>query len=529
MSSRKNIIIVGGGTAGWMSANILAFSFKHHGIDISVLESPDIKAIGVGEGSTPALKVFFDKLNIQESEWMPACNGTYKVGITFENWSTKPGFSQYFHPFVSQIDQQTITVFTQHAQARLHGLNVEAQPNHFFLGAHLAAKNLAPLAHYNFPFDTYYGYHFDAELLGRFLQRKAMELGVKHYSGTVEHISQLPSGEIDQLTTKDQQVFKADLYLDCSGFRSLLSQTTLATPYLSYANLLANDAAVALPTVLGDTLPSQTLATALKHGWAWRIPLQNRFGNGYVYSSKYCSADQAETELRQRLNLMDSDIEARHLKMRVGRVKKSWNKNVLAVGLAQGFIEPLEATALALIQQTTSLFAHYFLQGNYSNKYETLFNQRINEQFDGTRDYIVAHYQTNSRNDTEYWRDCRANQKDISDSLKRIFECWSTGEDLAEEITHQKIESFYPVSSWYCLLAGMGMFPEIRQRKDMENKAHLFDTGKMADFFQRCTLNFDDHKVTLQNIGQKNMAPFREAIATSQDKKASKANASCSI
>ena len=499
MNNSKRILIVGGGTAGWMTANILAYSFQNHNFEITVVESEDIPIIGVGEGSTPALKIFFDCLGISEQEWMPACNATFKCGITFKNWSTKPGFTEYFHPFASHIDGQTLPTFFKHVQARLSGLDVEAHPNQFFLAAKLAEENLTPIPNHNFPFEPTYGYHFDAVLLGQFLRKKAAEKGIKKVVGTVEQVSQHTNGDIKSLTTKDQITLTADLFIDCTGFSSLLSQKTLKTPYISYAPHLFNDAAVAIPSDLEGVLPSQTYSIALRHGWAWKIPLRNRFGNGYVYSSAHCSADEAETELRERLGMLNADVEARHLKMNIGRVEKSWNQNVLAVGLSQGFIEPLEATALLLIQQTVSLFAHYYTEGKFTNAQQGVFNQKINHQFDHTRDYILTHYQTNSREDTEYWLDNRNNPEPISDSLTNLYLCWNSGQNLEEEIRRQQIEGFYPVSSWYCIFTGMGILPPLRSPNPIQSQSKEYDIDKIRDFIHRCSLNFIDHKQYLES------------------------------
>lgn len=495
----KKIVIVGGGTSGWMTANIFAHSLKSHNFDITLIESPDIATIGVGEGSTPALKVFFDRLGISENEWMPQCNATYKCGITFSDWSTKPGFESYFHPFASSIDAQTEKAFKDNCQTYLTGYEVEVNPNRFFLASHLAQHSLAPIPNYNFPFDVSYGYHFDALLLGKFLRKKAVERGVKHVVSTVEHVGQGKNGHVDFVFTGEHKKYFADLFVDCSGFSSLLSQTTLKTRFLSYQNSLFNDAAVALPSPITDEIPSQTISTALRFGWAWKIPLRNRFGNGYVYSSAYCSADEAELELRRHLNLVDSEVEARHLKMRVGRVTESWNKNVLAVGLSQGFIEPLEATALLLIQQTASLFAHLFIEGQYTDKFRKQFNDTINQQFDRTKDYIYTHYQTNSRYDSDYWKDNRENKSVMGDSLAKIYECWVRGNDLEKEILHQNIQNYYPVSSWYCILAGSGMLPNSHLLKKALPKQDAFKSREVEQFIYRCAINFRDHREVLES------------------------------
>jgi hypothetical protein len=184
----------------------------------------------------------------------------------------------------------------------------------------------------------------------------------------------------------------------------------------------------------------------MRHGWAWKIPLTSRFGNGYVYSSQFCSADQAETELRQRLGLLDSDTPARHLKMRIGRVTQHWNKNCVAVGLSQGFIEPLEATALLFIQQTATAFVDCLEQGDLSDAAQARFNARVNEHFEGTRDYIVTHYKTNSRSDTEYWLANAANLN-LSEPLKQLLNLWMSGNSIAPVVRKQTLGRGYPVFS----------------------------------------------------------------------------------
>src|SRR5581483_11132702 len=323
----RKVVIVGGGSAGWMTALIFARSLIERGVEITVLESPTVPTVGVGEGSTPWLRGFFDSLGIEESEWMPACHATYKCGITFDGWSTKPGFERYFHPFASMLDNLTMTQFVHNAEARINGANLHAHPDRFFIAARLAAKKRAPKARENFPFDIWHGYHFDAVLLGEFLHRKALERGVRYKSCHVTHATLDDKGSIASVSTKEGETIAADLFVDCTGFAGLLIDKALHTPFISFAENLFNDAAVAIPSPLDGPIPSETVSTAFKHGWAWKIPLTSRFGNGYVYSTKFCSPDAAETELRERLGLLDSAVEARHLKMKIGRVTRHWNRN----------------------------------------------------------------------------------------------------------------------------------------------------------------------------------------------------------
>ena len=498
----KKIVIVGGGTAGWMTAMILANALIRNGVEILLVESPVVGIIGVGEGSTPWLRGFFDSLGIEEAEWMPECNATYKCGITFDKWSTKPGFESYFHPFASMLDNLTMTQFVHNAQARVNGADVHAHPNRFFIASRLAEKNLAPKPNRNFPFDVWYGYHFDAVLVGQFLHRKALARGVKYQSCHVTHANLNERGEIASIATKEGETIRADIFVDCTGFGGMLIQKALGTPFVSFSNNLFNDSAVAMPTPLGDTIPSQTVSTALKHGWEWKIPLTNRYGNGYVYSSAFCSADEAERELRERLGLLDSDTPARHLKMKIGRVTKHWNKNCLAVGLSQGFIEPLEATALLFIQRTVDRFVEYLEKGDLSEAAQEKFNQLVNDHFEGTRDYIVTHYKTNSRTDTEYWR-ANAENMNLSDSLQQLYATWMAGKNISAGVSKQVIGKGYPIFSWYSIMSGMGIFPDQAELRPATAEESKYDMAEIDNLLQRSATNFRDQKEVLQAIPKK--------------------------
>lgn len=242
-------------------------------------------------------------------------------------------------------------------------------------------------------------------------------------------------------------------------FRWLSHSKKLKVPFISFAENLFNDSAVVLPTPAQESINSETISSALKYGWSWDIPLKHRTGNGYVYSSRYCDSSDAETKLREKLGLLDSDIEARHLKMKVGRVRSPWHKNCLAIGLSQGFIEPLEATALHIVQASILEFMLEVEAGEFSDNNRDNFNHEINRRFEGVRDYIVAHYRLNSRSDSQYWID-NANNDQISESLLRILQCWTgaLGHDIEQEIIKQDIGGYFPLDSWRTLLAGYGFF-----------------------------------------------------------------------
>ncbi|WP_041522573.1 tryptophan halogenase family protein [Gilvimarinus agarilyticus] len=493
----KKILIVGGGTAGWMAANLI---MAHWGdVEVCLLESSDIGAVGVGEGSTPHLKLFFDAMGVSESEWMPRCNATYKNGIYFSDWSFVPGHKEYFHPFPAQVDDLTVPMFFHNVKARMQGEEAQAHPDHYFLESYLTHNNLGPLAAECFPFSVGYGYHFDSGLLGQFLAEKAIEKGLTRIDGTVTEVVLDSEGHITSVRLGDDSLLDADFFIDCSGFRSLLLQGALKVSFKSYKENLFNDAAVVLPTEISEVITPATRSTALSNGWAWKIPLVNRYGNGYVYSSNYINADQAETQLRQHLNLMEVDVDARHLTMKVGRAEKHWEKNCLAVGLSQGFIEPLEATALALTFDTVMLFMRHYEDGHFTNKFEREFNDAINVKFEAVRDYIVCHYKANQRVDTEYWRDNAANTN-LSERLRAILNLWASSETFAKDMRAQNLDVGYQAKSWACLLAGYGAFPRQRPNKSQARASSHADMEQLADFIRRCGLNFRDHNELLAHM-----------------------------
>lgn len=515
LTSPQHVVIVGGGTAGWMAASLLQQAWAGHSelqggrgsapVKITVVESEDIGTIGVGEGSTPVLRDFFRKLNIKDSEWMPQCHATYKGGIHFPDWlaSGSGDSNGYFHPFFSPLDIKSGEAFMRNACLQRRGVNAPAQPDDFFVAAELSRQCRAPILNEALPFEPDYAYHFDSTLLGHFLRDRAKRLGVNHVIGTVNHVQQNASGDIDSLyLCGDEQPLTADFFVDCTGFASLLIGKTLNTPFYDYRDNLFNDSAVAIPSSLDNTqpIPSDTESRGLSHGWAWKIPLTSRYGNGYVYSSGYQSAESAEAELRQHIGI-DDQAEARHIKMRVGSIRQHWNRNCLAVGLSQGFIEPLEATALMLVQYTLTHFikAHGLAleKGNIEH-YRSGFNDNVSQTFAGIRDYIVAHYQCNTRSDTDYWIDNRSHNN-ISDSLGALFQCWDEGGDFEAMLTAQKHQQVYARPSWYCLLAGSGRFPVTGQRIDAQSIV-VTSPEDARHYCAQMSHKFHDHQALLQQM-----------------------------
>ncbi|MCC2616308.1 tryptophan 7-halogenase [Aestuariibacter halophilus] len=487
-----HLVIVGGGTAGWMTANLLAHQWGKLGMRISLIESHKIGTVGVGEGSTPYLKEFFERLAIPESEWMPACNATYKCGISFPGWSEKPGYDSYFHPFYSDLDGPQAQAFFRQCNEKRHGGSNHAHPNDYFLASALTRQSRAPISNEIPASDLVYAYHFDAELLGQFLRQHALKLGVQLIEDKVTDIQCNQRGQIAILNTESSGPVRGDFFVDCSGFKGLLVQQTLGEKQQSYRPYLFNDSAVAIQTPLDERDPIQphTVSKALTHGWVWHIPLSNRYGNGYVYSSKYCSAEQAEQELRELLGPGATDAKALHLKWEPGRISQHWKKNCVAIGLSQGFLEPLEAPMLFVVQRTIEHFIGCYEQGGFSDVKRNEFNQEINKIIDGTRDYLQAHYLMNSRSDSDYWRDCRDNPQQ-SEALSDIIAAWrATGNfDLALHKHQDKLA--YLKTSWYCLLAGKGGFentfeldshPPERQWCDNKARSFIFHREHLSRF-----------------------------------------------
>ncbi|NVK24752.1 MAG: tryptophan 7-halogenase [Gammaproteobacteria bacterium] len=481
-----------------MTANLMQHAWPE--ATISLIESSNIGIIGVGEGSTPALKQFFKKLKISESDWMPECNATYKVGISFPNWSTRPGFESYFHPFFSELDLKPGEPFFYNSKLQKDGVSANAHPDQYFVTAEMARRRCAPISEKYPQIDIDYGYHFDSGLLGEFLKTRAIANGLIHIIDDITSVV-VDNEQIQSVIGKKHGTLIADLYVDCTGFSSLLLQKALGVPFKHYKENLFNDSAVAIATDIDieQGIPAETRSSALSAGWAWRIPLVNRYGNGYVYSSDYISSEQAESELREHLQAFDEEkYPARHLKMKVGRVEQHWKSNCLGVGLSQGFIEPLEATALMLVQYTIEEFIQ--AQSSNNNEKYSEFNTKVNKMMEGIRDYIVCHYVTNSRDDSAYWRDCRNAKR--SSNLDKLLSSWSNNESFEQALRELDNELVYLRPSWYVMLMGVGRFPEQLSHQAPTDKP-VFDVKKAKGYCEQLVDDvFPSHNDYLKKLYQ---------------------------
>ncbi|RPF72265.1 tryptophan halogenase family protein [Aurantiacibacter spongiae] len=490
MSERRppHVVVLGGGSAGWITACLLHRAWHERGGRVTVVESPDIGIVGVGEGSTPQLKAMFDHLGIAEAEWMAACDATFKLGIRFTGWSERPGFQTYFHPFPGPVDLHTEPAFARNCALARRGFAISALPDDYFLAARLAMEGKGPRASDTFPFAPSYGYHFDAYRLGAFLRDWGVRRGVDHLSRTVDDVEMAADGSVAALLCEDGIRIDGDIFVDCSGFRAMIAQGALGARYISFSDNLFNDRAVVMQTMANRDCHPQTDSVAMRAGWRWRIPLTTRAGNGYVYSSRHISDEDAEAELRSAIDA-GADVDARIVRMKVGRLEESWQQNCLATGLAQGFIEPLEATALHIVIATALDFARSYEEGGFGPRNRDAFNARTAMRYDGIRDYIVAHYRMNQRSDTAYWRENAANAA-LSDNLKTMMTAWFTHRDIASVNRETYAEPPYPAMSWLALFAGYGTFPPREKAQGLPPPGSAADPQAITDMLTACTRNF---------------------------------------
>lgn len=448
----RNILILGGGTAGWMCAAALSRLTRFDLLNVTLVESEQIGTVGVGEATIPPIMDFNRLLEINEAEFLAQTQGTFKLGIQFRNWG-RIG-DKYLHPFGAfgydfngvafhQIwqtcrnagDVRPLEAFSLACMAADASKFVITGPNH--------RPDLPPIN---------YAYQFDAARYARFLRTYAEARGVVRKEGMVSNVQLEPeTGAVANIQLQDGACLNADLFIDCSGFRGVLIEQALKTGYEDWAHWLPCDRAVALPCKkVGPALP-YTIATAHAAGWQWRIPLQHRTGNGHVYCSSFISDDEALATLTSNL---DGEIAAQpnFLRFRTGRRRKFWNKNVVALGLAGGFMEPLESTSIHLIQTAISKLVALLTAGDLSPYQADAFNRLANKEFERIRDFLILHYNATARDDSAFWNYCRTMQ--IPDSLAEKIELFrSNGQIFRED------DELFTATSWVAVLKGQGIEP----------------------------------------------------------------------
>jgi tryptophan halogenase len=465
------VVVVGGGTAGWMTASYLQAAFGDR-VSVTVIESAKVPTIGVGEATFSTVRHFFEYIGLAEEDWMPSCAASYKLAIKFENWRD-PG-SYFFHPFerLRTVDGFSLAEWWLSLDGR-----VEMFDQSVFLTPALCRANRSPrlldgslfaaavddavgrstLSEQRAQFP--YAYHFDADRLAIFLAKRAVARGVRHIVDDVVAVRQDERGWISHLQTRSHGDLSGELFIDCTGFRSILLQQTLAEPFISFQDVLPNNKAVALRVPIDVErvgIRPYTTATAADAGWIWTIPLYGRNGTGYVYSDEFCTPAEAEATLRAFAAPGQDDLQANHISMRIGRSRNSWVTNCVAIGLSSGFVEPLESTGIFFIQHGIEQLIKLFPDHGWNPTLIQEYNTRVARVIDGVKEFLVLHYRAAARNDTPYWKATKI--RPIPAGLESRFSLWQ--DMLPEESTiYPHYHGFEPYS-WVVMNVGLGNAPK---------------------------------------------------------------------
>lgn len=467
----RSIVVLGGGTAGWMAAALFSRALAGR-CAITLVESEAIGTVGVGEATIPPIRIFNNTLGLDEAEFIRETRATYKLGIEFHGW-TRPG-DAYFHPFGVFGVTPDPGYFHQH-WLKLAGLGRAGPLEAYSLCAVAARMGRfgrqsqdpgSPLSTFGSAF------HFDASLYARYLRGFAEKRGVKRLEGKVQKVDlRGEDGFVEALVLEDGRRVEGDFFIDCSGFRALLLEQTLETGYEDWSHWLPCDRAMAMPCDReGDPAP-YTRSTAQAGGWVWRIPLQHRDGNGYVYSSAFLSDDAAERTLRESLGGSPT-AEPNRLRFVTGRRRKAWNRNVLGVGLSSGFLEPLESTSIHMIQAGLLKFLASFPGRRWDPVLADDYNTRIALDFERIRDFIILHYHANQR-DEPLWRQCR--EMTIPESLAQRIALFAARGKLS-----LAAEEMFTVTSWQAVMEGQGVHPAA-----YDPLVDLHDPDRMAAEFEK--------------------------------------------
>ena len=474
----RQIVIVGGGTAGWMAAAALARLLDRRSLDITLVESDEIGTVGVGEATIPPLIAYNNMLGINEDEFLAATQGTFKLGIEFVAWGA-PG-ERYFHPF--GVHGQDIRGVQFH-QLYLRELKRRELPPIDAWSMSAAAASLGRYARpgpdARLPFSQLlHAFHFDAGLYARFLRGRAEADGVRRIEGRiVDAALDGESGDVRSVALADGTILEGDLFIDCSGFRGLLIEGKLQTGYEEWKRWLPCDRAVAVPSLYPGQPDPFTRCTARASGWQWRIPLQHRMGNGLVYSSGHISDSDAAALVLANLE-GEPLAEPRHLAFTAGRRRLAWNRNVVSLGLSSGFIEPLESTSIHLIQSGIVKLLALFPDRRFNPVERDEYNRQMQEVYEDARDFIILHYKITRRDDSGFWNRCRT--MDVPDGLARKIELWR-----AKGRIFREGRELFGTASWAAVMLGQGLVPE-----EHEPAADALDQEMIADAMDKMRLSY---------------------------------------
>ena len=451
-SCLKKVLIVGGGTAGWMSAAVLLHSLGRN-YQIQLIESDEISTVGVGEATIPSIIKFNSLIGIDEDEFMRQTQATFKLGIQFRNWGAQG--ESYIHGFGS-LGRKTGLVDFHHYWLKAHQAGRASRLDDYSINLLACEKNRFMRARMDDPqsplADLRHAFHFDAGLFAKYLRGYSEKLGVTRTEGKITNVQRhAETGFVTSVTMASGEVHMADLFIDCSGFRGLLIEQTLHTGYDDWSHWLPCDSALAVPCESTSPLLPYTRATAHAAGWQWRIPLQSRIGNGHVFCSQFMSQDEATSILLANLD-GPALAEPRLIRFVTGKRKQFWNKNVVAIGLASGFIEPLESTSIHLIQQGIVRLIELFPNLGFHQADIDEYNRQSATEFEQIRDFIVLHYNATQRDDSAFWKHCR--QMDVPDTLKHKTELFSSNGRF-----FHKNDELFGEASWAQVMLGQGIRP----------------------------------------------------------------------
>ncbi|XOV78953.1 MAG: tryptophan halogenase family protein [Aestuariibacter sp.] len=466
----RKIVIVGGGSAGWLTCAVLAAEHctpDGKGLDVTLIESPDVKTIGVGEGTWPTMRGTLKKAGIRETDFFRECDAAFKQGAKFAKWVTGADDDAYYHPLVLPQGYNEINLapfWFEHADKIPFADAVCFQ-------SHICEQGLAPKQNTTpeYAHIANYAYHLDAGKFATFLQKHCTEkLGAKHILDHVTGINSHDNGDIKSLMTKNHGDLEGDLFIDCTGFSSLLLGKHYGIPFVNRKPVLFNDTALAVqvPYPKEDApIASHTISTAQSAGWIWDIGLPTRRGIGHVYSSAHISDDKAEQELRSYLrstagNYTD-DLSVRKIDINPGHRKTFWHKNCVAVGLSAGFLEPLEASALVLVELSAAMISEQMpATRGVMDIVAKRFNDKFLYRWDRIIDFLKLHYVLTKRTDSEYWIDnCR--EETIPDELSSLLKLWKYQPPWHQDFTH--VDEVFPSASYQYVLYGMDFETEKRE------------------------------------------------------------------
>lgn len=473
--SIRRIVIVGGGSAGWLTAGLLAAEHRpapgSPGLHITLVESPDVAPIGVGEGTWPSMRDTLRRIGVSESDFFRECDASFKQGSRFNRWATGADDDYYFHPFVLPQGYDEVNLpeqwLAQHPDVPFADL-VCYQP-------HLCARGKAPkqAATPEFAAVANYGYHLDAGKFGTFLRKHCLEnLGVHHLSDHVVGIDAAANGDIAALRTQHHGAVEGDLFIDCSGLRALLLGQHYQVDFLSQKHVLYNDSALAVQIPYPDAhapIASQTSSTAQSAGWIWDIGLPTRRGVGHVYSGAHIGDDQAEAQLRAYIVATGGPADIappRKLSFEPGYRARFWHRNCVAIGLSAGFIEPLEASALALVEMSASMLSDDMpATRDEMAIVAKRFNEHFTYRWERVIDFLKLHYVLSARRDSAYWRDNTAPAA-LPERLGELLTLWRHRAPSRSDFN--RIEEVFPWASYQYILYGMGHTTDFTRKRPHE-------------------------------------------------------------